>query len=340
MNTKILAVLLVGAASIVAAGTGAYLAVRHGQTPSTAQMVESQNLAASAVPDGAVAETEGLVTPEPSEADNTAPATPPAEPAASRPASVARPSPAAPARTAPARTAPPRAARSEAAGRPVTAAEPARESTVRAEPPLVADPLPPPSNEVPVYSPSVASAPPPPPLPRFEEVVVPADAVIGLQIENNVSSETARVEDRVDARVTRDVRAGGIVAIPAGSKVQGSVTLVEKGGKVKERARLGVRFHTLVLADGTRVPLQTETIFREGDSPAGESAAKIGGAAVGGAIIGAILGGGKGAAIGGSIGAAGGTAATMAGGRNAATLTAGSTVTARLSSPATVTVEQ
>jgi hypothetical protein len=187
--------------------------------------------------------------------------------------------------------------------------------------------------------PSVASAPPPP-LPRFEEVVIPADAVIGLQIENNVSSETARVEDRVDARVTRDVRAAGIVAIPAGSKVQGSVTLVEKGGKIKERARLGVRFHTLVLADGSRVPLQTETIFREGESPAGESAAKIGGAAVGGAIIGAILGGGKGAAIGGSVGAAGGTAATMAGGRNPATLTAGSTVTARLSSPATVTVEQ
>jgi hypothetical protein len=164
--------------------------------------------------------------------------------------------------------------------------------------------------------------------------------VVGLQIENNVTSETARIEDRVDARVTRDVRAGGLVAIPAGTRVQGSVTMVERGGKVKERARLGVRFHTLVMADGTRVPIQTETILREGESPAGESAAKIGGAAVGGAIIGAILGGGKGAAIGGSVGAAGGTTAVMAGGRNPATLNAGSTVTARLSAPATVTVEK
>jgi hypothetical protein len=187
----------------------------------------------------------------------------------------------------------------------------------------------------------VAPVPPPaPPAPRFEEIVVPSDAVIGLQVENNVSSETARIEDRVDARVTRDVRAGGTVAIPAGSKMQGSVTMVEKGGKIKERARLGVRFHTLVLADGTRVPIQTDTVYREGDSPTGESAAKIGGAAVGGAIIGAILGGGKGAAIGGSIGAAGGTAATMAGSRNPATLTAGTTVTVRLTSPATVTVEK
>ena len=38
----------------------------------------------------------------------------------------------------------------------------------------------------------------------------------------------------------------------------GAVTLVEQGGKVKERARLGVRFHTLVLADGRQVNLRTE----------------------------------------------------------------------------------
>jgi len=61
---------------------------------------------------------------------------------------------------------------------------------------------------------------------------------------------------------------------------------------------------------------------------------------VGGAILGAILGGGRGAAIGGSIGAAAGTAAVLASDRNPATLPAGSTVTVRLQSPATVTVEQ
>jgi hypothetical protein len=195
-----------------------------------------------------------------------------------------------------------------------------------------------------------AHLPPPEPLPapeppreperQFEERVVPADAVLGLQLEGNVSSETAKVEDRVDARVTRDVRVDGQVAIPAGSKVQGSVTTVDRGGKVRERARLGVRFHTLVLADGTHVPLQTEALFREGESPTGESTAKIGGAAVGGAIIGAILGGAKGAAIGGAAGAGGGTAAVMAGGRNPAELKAGQNVTVRLRAPVSVTVEK
>jgi len=163
---------------------------------------------------------------------------------------------------------------------------------------------------------------------------------MGLQIENTVSSETARIEDRVDARVTRDVRIGSEVAVPAGSRLRGSVTLVDEGGKFKERARLGIRFHTIVLADGSTVPIQTESIYRDGDGMAGRSAAKIGGAAVGGAIIGAILGGGKGAAIGGAAGAGAGTAATAAGPRSQATMQAGSTVTVRLSGPATVRVEK
>jgi type IV secretory pathway VirB10-like protein len=181
---------------------------------------------------------------------------------------------------------------------------------------------------------------PAPPVRQFEEVVLPAASVMGLEIETSLSSERAHVEDRVDAKVARDVMADGHVAIPAGSRVIGSVTTVERGGKVKQPARLGVRFHTLVLADGREIPLRTEPIYREGESPGSESARKIGGAAVGGAILGAILGGGKGAMIGGATGAAGGTAVVMAGDRNAATLTPGTIVNARLSAPATIEVEK
>jgi hypothetical protein len=182
--------------------------------------------------------------------------------------------------------------------------------------------------------------PPPPPAPELVDLTVPSDAVVGLQIERTITSETARVEDRVEARVTRDVRVGDKVAIPAGSIVQGSVMEVDRGGKVKERARLGIRFHTIVLANGNRLDIRTDSVIREGASPAKESAAKIGGAAIGGAILGAILGGGKGAAIGGATGAAGGTAATMASDRNPAVLTAGTTVTVRMQQPVTVTVEK
>jgi hypothetical protein len=181
---------------------------------------------------------------------------------------------------------------------------------------------------------------PEPPQKIFEELVVSADSVIGLQNDTRVTSETARVEDRVEARVTRDVRVADRVAIPAGARALGNVTAVEKGGKFKERARLGVRFHTLVLADGMRIPISTETIYRDGDPPANGSAAKVGGGAAVGAILGAILGGAKGAAIGGSAGAGAGTAAVVAGDRSAAVLQPGATITVRILSPITVTQEK
>jgi hypothetical protein len=179
-----------------------------------------------------------------------------------------------------------------------------------------------------------------PPAPTYEELVIAADSVIGLQLESPVTSERAQVEDSVVARVTREVRVGDRVAIPAGAKAYGEVTLVERGGKMRERARLGVRFNSVVLADGTRLPMSTETIYREGEPPGRESAAKIGGGAIGGAIIGGILGGAKGAAIGGSIGVGAGTAAVMAGDRNHATLSAGTPLTVRIEEPVVVTVEK
>jgi hypothetical protein len=186
----------------------------------------------------------------------------------------------------------------------------------------------------------VTDTPPTPVKPQIVEVVVPASSVVGLHVETSITSDTARVEDRVEARVTRDVMADGRVASPAGTRVIGDVTLVERGGKMKDKARLGVRFHTLVMADGDRVPFRTDAIFREGSSPGAESARKIGGAAAGGAILGAIIGGAKGAAIGGATGAAGGSAVVMAGDRNAATLPAGTIVTVRLSSPVAIDVQR
>ena len=201
-------------------------------------------------------------------------------------------------------------------------------------------PMPHPSSRHRLKSPRPDPQPEPAHVRQFEEVQLPTSSVIGLQVETALSSERARIEDRVEARVTRDVVANGRVAIPAGSRVLGSVTLVDRGGKVKERARLGIRFHTLVLADGTEVQLNTEPFYRDGESPAGDSAKKIGGAAAVGAILGGILGGGKGAVIGGTTGAAGGTAATMAGDRNPATLASGSIVTIRLASPVSIEVER
>ena len=173
--------------------------------------------------------------------------------------------------------------------------------------------------------------PPPAPVGRVETATIPADSVIGVQLESSISTAQAKVEDPVRARVTRDLLTAGEVVIPAGSRLLGSVTLVDQGGKVRDRAKLGIRFHTLLLADGTEVRLPTETIYRQGESPAGRSAAKIGGATVGGAILGAIMGGGKGAVIGAATGAGSGTGWAMSGERQPAELQAGQSLTVRVS---------
>lgn len=248
-------------------------------------------------------------------AARTPPRTESARPAAS-PAAVERPRPA-PVVNAPAR-----------------ATEEARTVTPEPRTPVSA-----PLEPVQPYTPAPVLAAEPP-APRFEDLVVSTDSVLGLQMETSLTSERARVEDEVVARVTRDVRVGDRVAIPAGARAHGEVTLVERGGKVRDKARLGIRFTSVVLADGTRVPLETDTIYREGDGPGGESAAKIGGGAIGGAILGGIFGGAKGAVIGATAGGGAGTAAVMAGGRNPATLPSGTPVTVRLVKPATVTVEE
>jgi hypothetical protein len=344
-------------ACLGAAAGGGYLATRQNVVPSPAS-AQMQPLPA--------ASSSTSMTPTAEQPPSTASLAPASQPVQETEAVVGDRTPSTPAAPASAsRTASPRrgdaTARTESARDERRSAPPARPggtvarqeqpppltntwpSSAATQPP-VATPPPPAENPVATHQDERAAQEPQrapePPQRTFEELIVSADSVIGLQTEGRITSETARVEDRVEARVTREVKVGDRVAIPAGARAIGSVMQVERGGKFKERARLGIRFHTLVLADGTRIPISTETIYRDGEAPGNSSAAKVGGAAVGGAILGAILGGAKGAVIGSTAGAGAGTAAVMAGDRSAATLPAGTPMTVRLLAPVTVTSEK
>jgi type IV secretory pathway VirB10-like protein len=348
MLSNRLAFAALAVACIGAAAGGGYLASRQNvvPAPASAEVAFPASVPAPAV----TAEQAPAAAPAVQETEAVVGDQIPSAPAVSTPA--AAPRTASSRKVEAERPAPPRARRepapsSKPAGTvarqdqppPLTSSWP---SSASSQPP--APPQPPlPENPAPHVDDRTTQEPPrapEPPQKTFEELVVSADSVIGLQTESRITSETARVEDRVEARVTRDVKVGDRVAIPSGAHAIGSVVQVERGGKFKERARLGIRFHTLVLADGTRVPISTETIYRDGEAPGNATAAKVGGAAVGGAILGAILGGAKGAVIGSTAGAGAGTAAVMAGDRSAATLPAGTPMTVRLQAPVTVTKEE
>ncbi len=322
-------------ACVGAAAGGSYIATRQNAvpTPAAAQTQETvpsstASAAAPATPNRAVQETEGVV----SDASPKA--------AAAAPAKAAKPVPVAATRRAePSRTPASHNAGSIARNEPASQLTSSWPSSAAQQPPPA--PLP-----APIEPPPAATPPPEPvrapepPQKTFEEFVLQSGSVIGLQTETRLTSDTANVEDRVDARVTRDVRFGDHVAIPAGTRVVGSVTQVDRGGKFKEAAKLGIRFNTLVMADGTRVPINTDAIIRSGEAPGNNTAKKVGGGAIAGTILGALLGGAKGAAIGGAAGAGAGSAAVAAGDREAATLPAGTPMTVRLLSPVTITTEK
>jgi hypothetical protein len=175
---------------------------------------------------------------------------------------------------------------------------------------------------------------------EFEELTVARHSVIGIRLDAPVSTRTARVEDRVTATVSRDVTVAGRTAIPAGVRLEGAVVLVERGGRFKTRPRVGLKFDRMILADGTRVDIKTDTIYREGDSPSPDATAKVGTGAVAGAILGAVIGGKKGAVIGTAAGAAGGVATVMRGDAGEASLAGGAPLTVRLTEDVAVMVNR
>ncbi len=343
--------LAVAAACVIAAGVGGYVAQSHRQTEiPTVEAHPAQPAAAAAAPASPTSKGPSAAASNPVSAPASvpveAPAAAPAKPAAGTPGSPATGSPE-PVEKAtlghkPSDANAPRTARAAAAApaAPIPAtrsAEPAAAVEMPApEPAVVAEATPaaPASAAEPVTRPQAAQ------VSIADTFVIPADSVIGLELEHSVSSETAQIEDRVDARVTRDVKIDGTTVIPAGSRVRGAVTRVENGGRFKERGRIEIRFHTLVLAGGDTQSIATDALFREGDNVGRKASARIGASAAGGAIIGAIFGGEKGAAIGAAAGAGAGTAATAAQKPSEARFRSGSVVTVRLTAPVAIIVQQ
>jgi len=330
MSARTVVLAVVGTGCIIAAGVGGFVAMR---------------VSAPARGAEAIQQTPAVVAPAPAAAtpasDWAAVATPPA-PVDVTPAPAAHAEPAAP--TPKPRADAPRQSSStpkvQTPAAPAPAPQPTPEPTLPAAAttpvptPAAADALPPPPPD---------DAVPPPtetPKPRFEALTVVENSVIGIHLAQTISSATAKVEDKVTAKVTRDVMVDGRTAIPAGSTLEGNVSYVNPGGKFKERARLGIKFTALLLPDNTRQPIQTEALFRDGEAPAGEATSKVGASAAIGAILGAVIGGKKGAAIGTAAGAAGGTAAVAAGGKNDAVFVANAPLTVRLTSPVTLMIER
>lgn len=153
---------------------------------------------------------------------------------------------------------------------------------------------------------------------------VPADQMIRVRLDSELSSRTARIGDRFTASVTEPVYgASGVEVIPVGSKVWGRVTSVRRAER-RSPGNISVAFNAVEMPNrarhvinGSLSSLQTDNVNTDNESTVkGRSNTKrdavfIGGGAATGALIGAIAGGGKGAGIGAIIGGALGTGARV-----------------------------
>ena len=237
--------------------------------------------------------------------------------------------PAAPAEPAPPVEAPPAPAPAPAAPapRPSAPRQSAAPTRPAAPPAAVAPAAPPP-----------APRPVEPPKPVYRDVSAAVGTALSLSLITPLSSETAKVETPVTARLRQPIVVDGFTVVPAGATLHGDVIEVERAGRVKGRSRLVIRFAE-VQVNGQRDPFRTNALTFEGEATKGEDATKVGGGAGIGAVIGGIIGGASGAAKGAAIGGAAGAGTVLATRGRDVELAEGAELNTSLASPYSVRVE-
>jgi hypothetical protein len=170
--------------------------------------------------------------------------------------------------------------------------------------------------------------PPPPPKP----IVVPAETVISVVLDQAVGSKVSTPGQAFSATVSAPVEVEGRVAIPKGARASGIVKDAKPAGRFKGGAVLSLAL-TSVTVKNEDYNIQTDAPSETSTGKGKRTAAMVGGGAGGGALIGGLAGGGKGALIGGLIGAAAGTGGAGLTGNRDITLAAETALTFKLVGP-------
>ena len=169
---------------------------------------------------------------------------------------------------------------------------------------------------------------PPPPRP----IVVPAETVITVVLDQAVGSKISTPGQAFSATVQAPVEVDGRLAIPKGARASGIVKDAKPAGRFKGAATLALTL-TSVTIKNEDYNIQTSAPSQASTGKGKRTAALVGGGAGGGAAIGAIAGGGKGALIGGLIGAAAGTGGAGLTGNRDITLAAETALSFKLVEP-------
>src|SRR2546423_94738 len=157
------------------------------------------------------------------------------------------------------------------------------------------------SNSAAPSSDSAKSTPKEAPKPR--PIVIPAETVIAVTLDEPVGSKISTPGQHFAASMREPVEVNGKVAIPKGAKVTGEVKDAKPAGRFKGAATLELTL-TSIEINGVDHEIHTTAPTQASTGKGKRTAAMVGGGAGGGALIGGFAGGGMGEVIGGMLGAA------------------------------------
>lgn len=102
-------------------------------------------------------------------------------------------------------------------------------------------------------------------MPAGNVVVLKAGTMVSLELVNEVNSKM-KPGQTVDFRVMSDVKADGVVVIPAGSIAKGQVLSASKKKMLGIQGEVTVQVKSVNAIDGTRVALSSSSLTAEGDN--------------------------------------------------------------------------
>jgi hypothetical protein len=152
------------------------------------------------------------------------------------------------------------------------------------------------------------------------DTILPEGTRISLQLNGGLSTKVNSEGDAFKAIVTEPVFLGDRMVIPKGSYVTGSISRIQRPGRIKGKALMTLLFQSISIRGRTqdlpivaslvgveKMGLNTEGTI-EGQSSEGRDAARVLTPSLIGAGIGGLAGGRKSAGIGAGVGAAVGLA--------------------------------
>lgn len=173
-------------------------------------------------------------------------------------------------------------------------------------------------------------------------LTVPSLTSLEIDLDDDLSSETSLIGDTVTATVAQDVIVDDLVAVAAGSQIQGFVTRAVPTRSFGGAAQLELSFDRLITPTGDALPIAA-VLEVAGQRQKKKDAATIGGSAAGGAVLGRILNDkdrDEGTAVGAVVGAAIGAIVAANNRVDPVELPAGTPLVLTLDAPLTIELDR